>query len=969
MMRNQFTLLLVCLGFLVINPAISQQYDVFKGREQFRMKKSFAEIVEHNKLYPRAVTKGTQIKNEIGAYPELPVDPSDIISIAPKLDQQAFMMKDPSPAPDKDFLGLDDSGGSIPPDVNGAAGPDHLMVTLNTDFRIMDKEGNEISTVGAGAFWHPAPGSGGVFDPKISYDPYEDRWILIEPSSSDPTTTKLMVAVSETSDPTGNWFLYSFDGDPEDTHWFDYPNYGFNDRWIVATGNLFGPGGTYVAAYVLNKHDLYNNAPEIQFTRFKLYDGFTVVPAVTYDPDEPDIYMVNNAGGNNNGSGYLKLWRVSGPTEIPVVEDLGLIEIPEPWSNGAYSNAGNFLPQLGSEEKINSVDARLENLVYRHGKLWTTHHVFLPAGNPSRTAVQWFELNTAGEVQQWGRIDDPDGNMFFAFATIAVNAKEDIMVGFGSFSEDQYASGSYAFRYANDQPNTMRDYYQYKDGLAPYFKTFGADRNRWGDYTATWVDPSDDLDFWTIQEYAEVPQGQDEWGVWWAYVNLDAIPEAQFSANITTVPVQSEADFTDHSKFTPTSWKWIFEGGEPNVSTEQNPQDVFYAAAGVYDVTLIAGNELGFDTLVMENYIEVSTTILPEVEFSLSQTIPCMGESILLEDLSVYNPISWEWSFTPDYVTFVNGSDANSQNPEVLFDYGFTYSVTLTATNTNGSSTLTKNDAVMAGGMPLPFIEDFESRSFTLNGWTIDNPDGEKTWEMTTIDGNGSGEVAAFVNIKSYNGLAERDRLISPPLNFYGFKEVTLDFEYAYAQRFAQYTDSLIVFVSGDCGESWIRMLQLGEDGSGTFATTEPTTNNFIPFTSDEWCGSESGPACITLDLSAWSGMNNIRVMFETYNGYGNNIILDNVQLQGEVNAVNEVENALDISVYPNPSAGLINIDLPNNGKNSLIQVISVSGQVILERQAHNDLEEIDLRSFEKGIYLVKVMGEQGTAVKKILLK
>ena len=48
------------------------------------------------------------------------------------------------------------------------------------------------------------------------------------------------------------------------------------------------------------------------------------------------------------------------------------------------------------------------------------------------------------------------------------------------------------------------------------------------------------------------------------------------------------------------------------------------------------------------------------------------------------------------------------------------------------------------------------------------------------IDGPEQGEMAAYVNIRNYSGYQERDRLISPELNFYGHKEVTLDFQYAY---------------------------------------------------------------------------------------------------------------------------------------------------------------------------------------------
>jgi hypothetical protein len=52
-----------------------------------------------------------------------------------------------------------------------------------------------------------------------------------------------------------------------------------------------------------------------------------------------------------------------------------------------------------------------------------------------------------------------------------------------------------------------------KDGLTTYFKTFSGTVNRWGDYSAAQVDPVNDVDLWTIQEYAASPANR--WGTWW----------------------------------------------------------------------------------------------------------------------------------------------------------------------------------------------------------------------------------------------------------------------------------------------------------------------------------------------------------------------------------------------------------------------------------------------------------------------
>jgi len=976
MFKSAVTLTMGVILLLCLNPGKTQNYEKYKGTQLTRTKTSFKEIEETDRLFPELKFKGRRIKNKIDEYPELPIDTENIIFQAEK-HSNIFLNppKDPSPAPDADFLGLEDSGGSIPPDVNGAPGPEHLMITLNTDVRIMDRQGNPISTVGTGAFWHSTPGAGGVFDPKISYDPYENRWILIMPSSSDPNISKLLIAVSENHDPTGNWYMYSFDGDPEDTHWFDYPNYGFNKDKIVVTGNLFGAGGVYVAVYVFSKQDLYNNALEIEYTRFKVYDGFTVVPAKTYDTEEEDVYMVHNAGGNTGGYGYVSLKKVTGPPEDPQIVNIGLSGVPEPWSNSSYTSGGNFAPQLGSDERINTVDARMENMVYRNGKLWTTHHVYLPVGsNPQRSAIQWWNLSLEGDILQWGRVDDPNGGMFFAFATIAVNAIEDVLIGFGSFSENQYASSSYALRYAGDPPNTLRDYYQYKDGLAPYFKTFGASRNRWGDYTATFVDPVDDLDFWTLQEYAEDPPGsQDEWGTWWAYLDLHATPGADFTSNIPEVPVNSGVNFIDQSKFSPTSWQWIFEGGTPETATDQNPQNIIYNTSGLFDVTLIAYNAQGSDTLKIQDFINANESIMPDVHYSASDTIPCIGEVVKFEDFTIYNPNVWLWEFAPDLVTFVNGTDATSQHPEVTFDYPYNYKVTMTATNNNGSSTITKDNMIEAGGISLPFSEDFESRSFETQGWMIVNPDDNKTWDLEFIGGPDQGEMAAYVNIRHYSGYQERDRLISPELNFNAHKDIVLDFQYAYRQRMEGITDSLIIYISEDCGTNWTRILELAEDPEEEriFATSDPSADVFIPQEASDWCGSAGNPECISIDLSAYSGNANFRIMFESFNGYGNNLFIDNIVVDGTIIGIEETgQEQSTIRLFPNPTQGQLNVSLDDISGKTTIVIYNMDGSLVQTKTVMNAQHvEFDLSNLHRGIYLVEFKNKERIKTEKIILK
>jgi PKD repeat protein len=77
---------------------------------------------------------------------------------------------------------------------------------------------------------------------------------------------------------------------------------------------------------------------------------------------------------------------------------------------------------------------------------------------------------------------------------------------------------------------------------------------------------------------------------------------AYFSASAQRVLPGETVAFTDTSAGTRVSWAWSFPGGTPETSTEQNPV-ITYSGRGVFDVSLIVGNGLSFDTLVKTEYI------------------------------------------------------------------------------------------------------------------------------------------------------------------------------------------------------------------------------------------------------------------------------------------------------------------------------------------------------------------------------
>ncbi len=456
-----------------------------------------------------------------------------------------------SPAPASSFPALGDNNTVIPPDTHGAVGPNHLMVTLNTQVRVQNRSGAAINTVSLNAFWSAVAGGSGVFDPKVLYDPNGGRWIFTACDDAQSASSALLIGVSQTSDPTGNWNLFRID--VGSSVWADYPSLGFNRDWIVVQVNMFNMNNSFnrTHIYVFNKANLYSGA-NANHTRFsELNIGGVQVPAITYDNALATMYLLQNWNGNSGGSGYLRLYSVTGAIGAEVLTPVAFVSIPSPWGFSGFANGGDFAPQLGSAQRIQTNDARMQNVVYRNGSLWAAQTVFLPAASPTRSAVQWWQITPAGAVLQQARIDDPGGGNFYAFPSLAVNANDDVLVGYSRFSAAQYASANYAFRAASDPPNTLRTDTVLKAGEAPYYKTFGGGYNRWGDYSNTVVDPVNDLDMWTIQEYAAIPSGgYDRWGTWWGRIVPPPSPTATNTATPTPTYTPTSTPTTTR---TPTS--------------------------------------------------------------------------------------------------------------------------------------------------------------------------------------------------------------------------------------------------------------------------------------------------------------------------------------------------------------------------------------------------------------------------------
>ncbi len=81
------------------------------------------------------------------------------------------------------------------------------------------------------------------FDPKLLYDPNNDRFILTFISGREPSNTKLIIAFSSTNNPKNDWHLYEIEGNPrQGNEWSDYPAIALSQSDLFLTINLIIDG-------------------------------------------------------------------------------------------------------------------------------------------------------------------------------------------------------------------------------------------------------------------------------------------------------------------------------------------------------------------------------------------------------------------------------------------------------------------------------------------------------------------------------------------------------------------------------------------------------------------------------------------------------------------------------------------------------------------------------------------------------
>jgi hypothetical protein len=453
--------------------------------------------------------------------------------------------------------------GLIPPDTMGAVGTTQYVQLLNGSFAVYNKADGSLAQARKtdSAFWTAAGLANTGGDPRVLFDARANRWIAIGFGS---TNDKLNVAVSATADATGVWKASSFVGftnpfNPALGSTADFPTLAVSGNSVIIATNNFAPatnGGANsfrgTTINVLKLSDLYApTAPGVgpNLSSLKQFDT-PIINDITADRGFA-AQGVNRIGGDStatvvsaslffNDTVTFKITN-AGKANATLTDQNYLSD----FGGQNYASNGKArqpdLGNTGSARVVDTSDDRIASNAWEvHGKIYFVNTVTAVGTDNTVVRVTVYDKAT-NNVLSTTDITDASGNFDFYMGSIAVNASGQVLVGYNrSGNASTGASGNISIfarsfntnldgtlSQTGDQLLRQSTVDSYHNGSA--FGAAPVGRQRWGDYSAVSVDPTNKQSFWVVAQFADEFQipgsGFGRWGTNITQLSLAAVPE------------------------------------------------------------------------------------------------------------------------------------------------------------------------------------------------------------------------------------------------------------------------------------------------------------------------------------------------------------------------------------------------------------------------------------------------------------
>jgi len=397
---------------------------------------------------------------------------------------------------------------SAPPDTNLAVGPGHVLEIVNTDFAIFNKSGSTIyGPVPINTLWS---GFGGNCqadndgDPIAKYDSIANRWVISQFAITSPNPDFLQcVAVSQTGDPTGAYYRYSFS---YGNQFPDYPKMAVWPDAYYITFNMFNSAGNSFLggeACAYDRTSMLTGAAATQqcFSLGANYGG--LLPSDFDGTRQPPAGSPNYLVADGAVSNQLAYWAfhtdwansanttLTGPTTLATAA----------FTSPCGGNVNACVPQSGTSQRLDTLGDRLMyRLAYRNFGDHEALVVDRSIAAGSSVGIRWYELRTGGGnslgIVQQGTYA-PDANYRW-MGSIAQDSSGNIGLGYSVSSSSMHPQIRYTGRLVGDPAGTMT---QGEGTIIAGAGSQNGNLSRWGDYSTIAVDPADDCTFWYANEY------------------------------------------------------------------------------------------------------------------------------------------------------------------------------------------------------------------------------------------------------------------------------------------------------------------------------------------------------------------------------------------------------------------------------------------------------------------------------------
>ena len=411
---------------------------------------------------------------------------------------------------------MNNAGYSTVPDNQGDVGPDHYFHSVNIHFVILDKAGKTLyGPVKNMILWQNFPNINTTHgDPITIYDHLADRWLTTVMASEDggPVYYEL-IAVSETPDPLGAWYVYAYEleGLP------DYPKFGLWHNayyWSANVFNLITYEWIGAAAFAMERDKMLSGDPDAMMLRFQTTpfggsfyeDHFSFLPSnllgniqATNIPNY-FMYFKDNAWGFQND--FLSLWECN--VDWNDTSNCYFTEVAQLQTEPFDANVDNFSfitqpnPAYNLQSLCNRLMFRLDFRHFEGYNAMVTNHT-VDCDGTDHAGVRWYELRDYGSgwnIYQQGTYA-PDGDHRW-MGSASIDSEGNIALGYSVSGDTTYPSIRATGRRPGDSLGIMTvPEFSIKEGAGSQTSSAG----RWGDYTCMTTDPVDDYTFWYINEY------------------------------------------------------------------------------------------------------------------------------------------------------------------------------------------------------------------------------------------------------------------------------------------------------------------------------------------------------------------------------------------------------------------------------------------------------------------------------------